>query len=127
MRLFIALMLVSFNLFAAVEWNELELDQKLKITQSFQLKQKIAAGSLVDIVKGQKFVLTDIIGLDMINVTLFQFEYKNCPGPQMTTDMEIIPVNNTSPVVEIGAQLVEKCTLEIFIETKDLMTASFFE
>ena len=127
MRLFIALMLVSFNLFATVEWSDLELDQNLKITQSFQLKQKIASASLVDIMKGQKFVLTDIIGLDMINVTLFQFEYKNCPGPQMKTDMEIIPVNNTSPVVEIGAQLIEKCTLEIFIETKDLMTSSFFE
>lgn len=127
MRLFIALMLVSFNLFATVEWNDLEIDQNLKITQSFQLKQKIAAGSLVDIVKGQQFVLTDIIGLDMINVVLFKLEYKNCPGPAMSTDMEIIPVNNTSPVVEIGAQLIENCSLEIFIETKDLMTSSFFE
>ena len=126
MRLFIALMLVSFNLFATVDWYDLELDQNLKITQSFSLKQKIAAGSMVDIVKGQKFVIKDIIGLDMINVVLYQLEYKNCPGPQMKTGMEIIPVNNTSPVVEIGAQL-EKCTLEIFIETKDLMTPSFFE
>lgn len=127
MRLFIALMLVSFNLFANVEWNEIELDQELKLTQSFQLKQKIAAGSLVDIMKGEQFVVKDIIGLDMIQVVLYKLEYKNCPGSAMTTDMEIIPVNNTSPVVEIGAQLIENCELEIFIELKDLMTPSFFE
>jgi hypothetical protein len=44
----------------------------------------------------------------------------------MGTEMEIIPVKNTSPMVEVGAQL-ENCSLEIFIEKKDLMSASFFE
>ena len=41
----------------------------------------------------------------MIKVVLFRFDYKNCPGSDMKTDMEIIPVKNTSPVVEVGAQL----------------------
>lgn len=124
MRLFLALCLISFNVFA-VEWNDLELDTNYKLTQSFSLKQLGPQASSLDIMAGEQVVLRDIIGLDMIKVTLFQFEYKNCPGPQMKTDMEIVPVNNTSPVVEIGAQLVENCKLEIFIETKDLMTESF--
>ena len=129
MRLFIALTLISFNLFAAQPsvWNNLELRQSVKITQSFRLKQLQRARSYLDILQGQRFVLNDIIGLDAVNVVMFKFDYLNCPGPQMVTDMEIIPVKNTSPVVEIGAQLTENCKLEIFIETKDLMTTSFFE
>lgn len=126
MRLFIGLMLVSFNLFAA-NWSDLEEKTQYKLTQSFQLPQIERSGSLVDLMKGESFLLTEITGLDMINVSLFIFEYKNCPGRSMKTDMEIIPVNNTSPVVEIGAQLVEGCKLEVFIENKDLMTNSFFE
>jgi hypothetical protein len=126
MRLFIGLMLVSFNLFAA-NWNELEEKTQYKLTQSFQLPQIERSGSLLDIMKVENFLLTEVTGLDMINVSLFVFEYKNCPGRSMKTDMEIIPVNNTSPVVEIGAQVIEGCKLEIFIENKDLMTNSFFE
>lgn len=126
MRLLLALVFISFNALA-VEWYDLEANQDLKITQSFQLKQQIASGSLLDIVEGQKFTLKEIISLDMINVTLYKLDYKNCPGPAMATDMEIIPVKNTSPMVEVGAQLIQNCTLEIFIESKDLMTESFFE
>lgn len=125
MRIFIGLMLISLNAFA-VDWSGLEIEQTYNLTQSFQLPQLERSGSLVDIVEGEKVVLKDIIGLDMIKVTLFKFDYKNCPGPDMKTDMEIIPVKNTDPVVEVGAQL-EKCSLEIFIENKDLMSTSFFE
>jgi hypothetical protein len=126
MRLFFGLMFVSLNLFAA-NWSDLEEKTKYKLTQSFQLSQIERSGSVLDIMKGETFVLKEITGLDMINVSLFIFEYKNCPGRAMKTEMEIISVNNTHPVVEIGAQLMEGCKLEIFIENKDLMTNSFFE
>ncbi len=126
MRLFIGLMLVSLNLFAA-NWSELEEKTQYKLTQSFQLPQIERSGALLNLMKGEKFVLTQITGLDMINVSLFVFEYINCPGKSMKTDIEIIPVNNTSPVVEIGAQVTVGCKLEIFIENKDLISNSFFE
>jgi hypothetical protein len=126
MRLLIlGLIFLSFSLYAA-EWNDLEMDQKYTLTQSFQLPQIERSGSLVDFIQGEEVVLKEIIALDMIKVMLLKFDYKNCPGPDMKTDMEIIPVKNTAPVVEVGAQL-EKCSLEIFIESKDLMSTSFFE
>ncbi len=126
MRLLIlGLLFLSFSVHAA-EWNDLEMDQKYTLTQSFQLPQIERSASLVDFLEGEEVVLKDIIALDMIKVMLFKFDYKNCPGPDMKTDMEIIPVKNTAPVVEVGAQL-EKCSLEIFIESKDLMSTSFFE
>ena len=119
MRLLIGLLLISFNAFAT-DWNDLEIDQKYTLQQSFQLPQIEKNKSLIDLMEGEAVVLKEIIGLDMINVSLFKFEYKNCPGVEMKTDMEIIPVKNTSPVVEVGAEL-EQCMLEIFIENKDLM------
>lgn len=125
MRLFIGLLLISFNLLAS-DWTDLEEKQKYILTQSFQLPQLERSGSFMEFTAGDEVVLSEIIGLDTINVVLFKFNYKKCPGPEMKTEMEIIPVKNTSPVVEVGAQL-ENCSLEIFIETKDLMTASFFE
>lgn len=125
MRLFIGLMLVSFNLWAT-DWNDLEISSNYKLTQAFQLPQLERSGSLLDLSEGDEFVLKDVIGLDMINVSLYQFEYKNCPGPELKTDMEIIPVKDTTPVIEVGAQ-VDKCVLEIFIENKDVLTNSFFE
>ena len=125
MRLFIGLLLISFNLLAS-DWSDLEEKQKYILTQSFQLPQLERSGSFMEFTVGDEAVLSEIIGLDTINVVLFKFNYKKCPGPEMKTEMEIIPVKNTSPVVEVGAQL-ENCSLEIFIETKDLMRASFFE
>lgn len=125
MRLLIGLLLISFNAFAT-DWNDLEIDQKYTLQQSFQLPQIEKNKSFIDLMEGEAVVLKEIIGLDMINVSLFKFEYKNCPGVEMKTDMEIIPVKNTSPVVEVGAEL-EQCMLEIFIENKDLMTSSLFE
>lgn len=125
MRLFIGLILVSFNLFAA-DWNDLATQEKYTLTQSFQLPQTERSSSLIDIMQGDEVVLNEIIGLDMIKVTLFKFNYINCPGMELKTEMEIIAVNNSSRMVEVGAQL-EKCSLEIFIENRDLMTNSFFE
>lgn len=125
MRLFIGLILVSFNLFAA-DWNDLTTQEKYTLTQSFQLPQTERSSSLIDIMQGDEVVLNEVIGLDMIKVTLFKFNYLNCPGMDLKTEMEIIAVNNSPRMVEVGA-LLEKCSLEIYIENRDLMSNSFFE
>lgn len=126
MRLLIILLVISFNALA-VDWTELEDGKEYKITQDFQLSQLERSGSKLDIKRGDNVQLNETVALSAINVMLYIFDYKNCPGPAMTTDMEIIPVQETSPVVEIGAQLEEKCELNIYIETKDLMSNSLFE
>ena len=125
MRLFLGLMLLSLNVFA-VEWNDLEFSKNYKLTQGFQLPQTERSGSLLEISIGDQVELIEIMPL-VANVVLYKFQYKNCPGPAMKTEMEIIPVQATSPVVEVGAQLETECVLEIFIESKDLFTQSFFE
>jgi hypothetical protein len=125
MKFFILLAFLSFNVFA-IDWTELEAGKNYKLTQNFQLPQLERSGSLLDFSKGDELLLNEIIPLDMINVMLYEFAYKKCPGQDMKTDMEIIPVQGTTPVIEVGAQL-EKCTLSIYIETKDINTQSFIE
>lgn len=127
MRLLIGLALVlSFNSFAG-DWNSMEVGTTYKLTQGFSLPQLERSGSSMEFSKGDEVVLNDIIPLDMINVMLYEFAYKNCPGAEMKTDMEIIPVQGTSPVVEIGAQFERNCKLQIFFETRDIYSESIFE
>jgi hypothetical protein len=126
MRIFIIMMLYSFKLLAT-DWSELEIHQRYRLQQSFQLPQQERSGSLLDFVQGDQLILEEIVHLGHIRVSLFIFDYLNCPGPQLRTTMEIIPVQNSSPVVEIGAQLESNCKLEVFIETRDLRSQSIFK
>lgn len=128
MRAWIAVIfLFSFNLLAS-EWAHLEIGRTYKLNQSFELPiMGERSRPSLSLLKNEKFKLKDIMGLDMLRVSLFSFEFLNCPGYQLKTDMEIIPVKSTSPVVEVGAQLEINCKLEVFIENKDLMTKSLFE
>lgn len=127
MRLLLGLALtLSFNTFAA-DWNSLEIGNTYELKQSFSLPELERSGSSVDFMAGEKVSLRDIYPLDMIKVVLYEFEYANCPGKDIKTDMEIIPVQGTSPVVEAGAQLQQNCILEVFLETHDLYTESLFK
>lgn len=119
-------LLFSQQVFALHNWRDLETGFNYKLTQGFELSQLERSRSKLTISKGDRFELREVSDLSAIKVILFKFLYKNCPGVAMKTDMEIIPVQGTSPVVEIGAQLEEMCEFNIYIETKDLMTKSFF-
>lgn len=127
MRLFLALFLVSFSALAA-NWSDLEEAKTYKLSQSFQLPQMDRSGSLLDFLKGESLTLKEVmaLGLPGVDVTLFVFNYNNCPGPAMTTDMEIVPVEGSTPLVEVGAK-VESCEVNLYIETKDFYNKSLFE
>lgn len=125
MYLIIGMILTSLNSFA-VDWSELEVNQGYKLVQNLTLKQDERSSSMIELMKGEPFTLADITPLEMINVTMFGFQYQNCPGREMTSQMEIIKVEGTEPYVEVGALLERECVLEIYIENKDLLTKSLF-
>lgn len=126
MRFLLLLVLISTQAFAT-DWYDLVEKTSYKITQSFELTQLERSGAKLEITKGEEVELNEVISLSPVNVILYVFTYKNCPGPAMKTDMEIIAVQGTSPVIEIGAQLEEQCQLNVYIETRDLMSKSIFE
>lgn len=125
MRLFILLALISFPAFA-LNWFDMETGTEYTLQQSFSLPQVERSGSMLEITKGEKFLLKEKIGMGM-GLALFNFNYNNCPGPQMETDVEVIPVNGTSPLIEVGAMVAEGCEMWIYVELKDFWTESFFE
>jgi len=123
MRIIILLAsLFAFSAQAGI-WNDLEINQSYKLGQSFELPVIEGDIPAVNFTEGEEVVLKDIVPLDMISVVLFIFDYKNCPGQNIKTDMEIIPVQN----VEIGALLEKGCQFEIYIETRDIYSESLFK
>lgn len=129
MRTLIGFMLLVSTSVFATEWADLELGSSYKLAQSFQLKQLERSGSSVNVEAGQVVVLRDRVPVAVpgFPLYLYVFDYKSCPGPAMKTDQEIIPVNNTSPLVEVGVELEEGCVLNVFLESKDYYTNSLFE
>ncbi len=125
MRIFILLALISFPSFAGV-WFDMEAGKEYSILQSLSLPQRERSGSFLEVVKGEKFVLKEIIGIGM-GLGLFNFEYKSCPGPEMETEVEVYPVYGTSPLVEIGAMVAVNCEFWVYVELKDFWTQSLFE
>jgi hypothetical protein len=127
MRLFLALVFLSSSVFGAT-WIELEAGKTYRLNQSFQLPQNERSKGQQDFSKGQAFPLRELIPLSIPGalLLLYIFDYPNCPGPELSTDMEIIPVSGTNPLVEVGAQ-VEECSLSMYIEMKDQRSKSLFE
>ena len=125
---FILMILVSSSSFAA-SWKDLDLGQDYKLAQSIQLIQKERSGSLLDLSKGEKLTLLEIEEVTLSgsdNVLLYVFHYPNCPGRAMTSEMEIVPVQGTFPVVKTGA-LLEKCELKFYVKNKDYNSQNLFE
>lgn len=126
MRLFIALMLLTSQAFA-LDWSDIEGGKTYKLAQSFQLKQTERSGSILDVVKGQEVELKALIPISIpgASLALYIFDYKACPGPEMTTEQEIIPVDQSGGV-EVGVLLDTSCELNVYVELKDYYTNSLF-
>lgn len=126
MRLFLIGVLISFNAMA-LSWTSLEVGNKYRLNQSFQLKQVERSGSLLDFRRGERLHLKEIVPLSApgVMLTLYVFHPARCPGEELVTEMEVLEVKGTSPLVELGAQF-EKCELNVYLENKDLYSKSLF-
>jgi hypothetical protein len=112
----------------AARWSQLSIGETYSLIQNFQLSQFERSDSRIDFTKGEKFTLKDktILEIPGTPVDLLTFDYKNCPGRDMVTDLEVIPVKGSNPLVEVGAEVVE-CELFIYMERKDFFNKSLFE
>jgi hypothetical protein len=117
--LFSLTLLFSFQVFA-LDWYDLELEDKVTLEKEINFSKED-----ITLKAGDGFKLYDIITLP-INVQIYQFEVLNCPGPDITTDMIIIDPSKAAGDPSVGVQLSESCSLDVFVETKDLFTKSLF-
>lgn len=126
MKILLILLFLSVNGYAT-DWRDLEVLQTYKLKQDFQLPQQERSGSLLDFSKGDELLLKESTALPGIGVMLYEFKYIPCPGSEMATALQIIPVQGSVPMIEVGAQLEAGCELNVYVEIKDLFTKSFFE
>lgn len=125
MRSLITAILLSFSFSAfAISWNDLVLGETYELNQEIILKSNSPGSALYHIPVGTKLTHSDLVPLDMINVMLYKFDLPQCPGNEFKAEMEIVPVNGTTPVVEVGVDIAEGCQVEFFFETKDIYTTS---
>lgn len=123
MKTLLALALLTFSLSSlAMNWFDMESGVTYKLTQSMSLPQKLN-GTILELPAGEPFVLKYVTG--GAGLGILTFHYPKCPGTEMETEVEVIPVKN-SPV-EIGAMVAEGCELWVFVELKDYFTAAIFE
>lgn len=126
MPLIFLLGLISFSSWA-INWTDLVPGQQYNVNQHLPLTQLERSGSALEISFNEKVYLKKSVTLPGRRGQLYQFNYNHCPGPDLVTKMEIIPVQKTSPMVKIGAQLDGNCELNIYVKNEDLMSKSLFE
>lgn len=118
------LFLLSLNLFAAPQtWMDVAKLQDYKLTSPIELK-----------VENKKIVLdtnttlkvTEIVGLDFINVTLFETRIMGCDFHNASSELEILDFEYQGELTVVGYELSSNCHLELFIENVDLRKKSIF-
>ena len=121
---FILIFLVSFNIFAAPQtWMDVEVLNDYKLVSPITIKtseKNIVLDQNTDI------KVTDIIGLDFINVTLFETRIMNCDFHNTTSELEIFDFEFNGQTTVVGYELDSNCMLELFIENIDLRRTSVF-
>ena len=117
--IFLFSILCSMNSLA-LDWYDLDLDQSYKLDKTLVFEKEG-----IKLEKGESFKFYESIALPA-NVVLYQFEVENCPGPDLTTDMIIVDPSRETNDPSVGVQLAESCSLEIYVETKDIMSKSLF-
>jgi hypothetical protein len=107
-------------------WLNLQESKSYQLTQNIALPQSERSGSLLNFSQNDVFSLK-ALERSSDNLLVYTFEQQICSGSQMRTSLEIIPVQETSPMIEIGAQFIEDCELKIFISDQDLHSTSIFK
>lgn len=125
MHLLWMLLIVPFQISAAT-WTDLSESTTYQLKQPFKLTQSERSSAQLELTSEDDFIFKKISRASE-NLMVLSFQYLNCPGPQMKTAMEIIPVQETEPMVEVGAQIEEECELKIFISDRELHSNSIFK
>lgn len=117
----------SFSAFSQIKWSDISKGSKLKFTQGLQL-ETIQAEKSFQIPNGTIVVADERVNLGMINVELFKMTLADCRDNSARAEMQLFDVAQPNgKVVTAGVELTGNCQLEIFIETRDMYSLSFFK
>lgn len=103
----------------ALTWGEVE-EAKLILTQDIQHSsgQKFKIG-------GEFHFLDLVVGNGFLS---FQFRGDSCLNPGLVSDeIDLLVPPGGNDKTAVGVQVGKDCLLQVFVETRDLQTRSFFE
>lgn len=121
--LILLVILSSANVLANYKWSDLVEGKEYIIDRSIELEKN---KEMFKINKGDSFKLVEMKPLPMINVMLGEFKVENCKDNEQTSEMILVDIKDKNKVVSVGLTLSEECTLEVYLESKDLYSKSLF-
>lgn len=128
-RLVLTVLVSSFSLsaFSQIKWVDISKDSKLRFTQDLHLEM-IQTDKAFQIPNGTVVTTDERVSLGMINVELYKMTLSNCRDRRARAEMQLFDITQPNgKVVTAGVELTGNCQLEIFIETRDLYSQSFFK
>jgi hypothetical protein len=134
MNYLLSIFILTFPLWASpqnnsrVNWQDLEKDQALVLEMDLEFFKNNQDSLKLD--KGMKYFLKDLYPLDGISVIFIELETPDCRPEVAGQIAEMIIVNPTEDSTprdrSVGVALDLNCRIEIFVETVDFSTNSFF-
>jgi len=118
----IATILISSNIFAneiVTNWYDMEIYQR------YTLRQDITFENGMSFKAGEQFDMFDFISGGIPNA-YFGLHQVNCKNPYLTAGLSIVEVPTKPKIQKIGAELVEGCNLELYVELRDFFKDSIF-
>ena len=119
--IFLVLMIPSLAV-AGLPWADIVTETSYSLDKTFKIKN-----TAISFAKGSVINVIERAPVTMIQVERFKVEVKSCQYPDITSELElyeIVQPNGTKTTV--GIEVSKGCTLEMFVELKDLNTKSFF-
>jgi hypothetical protein len=121
------ILLISTNVYAnSKTWSDLVIDNSYNITTQMILEKNTTK---IELPLGANLKLQEKISLSMIKVELLKFDVSEyCSDSNFTTDISLIDIKQANgKVVTVGADIADDCILEVYVETSDYYSISFFK
>jgi hypothetical protein len=115
--------LTSANVFASNKWSNLVEGKVFTIDRDIELEKN---KETFEVSKGDMFKLVEFKALPMINVHLGEFKIENCKDMEKTSEMLLVDIKTDNKIVSVGVTLAQGCILEVYLESKDIYSQSFF-
>lgn len=109
---------------AALNWADLYRSRPVDLTMD------VAFSELVVLKQGTRFEFREAMPLDHIPVTVLELQATDCPFPEAEAEMILVDPRPESERDQldrsVGVMLYKNCLLEVYVETRDYPTKSFF-
>lgn len=107
--------------FAARTWTSIEAGDQIYLISDLQIKN-----TNLLLKRNSSLRVKEVVPMDLISVVMYKVQAISCPGPSLTSELDLYSVRQATGSVTVGIELTRGCVLEIYVENTDLQTLSLF-